>query len=125
MGQEQILSIAAVVYGALGAMLIIAPKPVIIMFGLPRTDEYFYVRLLGAGLAGTAISLVMEGAMNEPIGLALPGLIAVTLSVVAITFVLLIVTRVTDKRRGRWFIWLASFTLFFACFVALTTLGNN
>lgn len=125
MGQEQVLSIAAIVYGILGALLVFTPQPLIALLGLPKTDEYFYVRLLGSGLIGTAISLVMEGAMAEPIGLALPGLIAITLSVVAITFSLLILTRVTDKRRGRAFIWLASFTLFFACFIALTALGNN
>ena len=125
MAQEQLLSIAAIIYGGLGGILVIAPKPFILLLGLPRTDEYFYVRLLGSGLVGTAIALVMEGAMSEPIGLSLPGLIAVTVTVVAITFTLLIVTRVTDKRRGRIFIWLASFTLFFACFIALTTLGRG
>ena len=125
MGQEQILSIAAVIYGGLGGVLIVAPKPLIALLGLPKTNEYFYVRLLGSGLVGTAIALVMEGAMADSIGLAVPGLIAVTISVVAITFCLLILTKVTEARRGRAFIWTASFALFFACFIALTTLGNG
>ena len=75
-----LLALDAAINAVLGLLLLLAPGPTIAVLGLPATNTYFYVSVLGAVLIGIAAALWIERARHRlGHGLGLSGAIAVNL----------------------------------------------
>ena len=102
---DQLLWIDALIKFASGATLVVLPQLLIAALGLPRTDQLFYPRLIGAFLIGTALALVIEGAGDASSGLSLLGAVAINLCVASFLVLLLLFARPASTRRGRLTLW--------------------
>lgn len=97
---EQLLWVNTLIAISAGLLLLVAPKPVAALLGLPRVDQSFYPRLLGITLVAVACALLTEGYGRA--GLGIEGMAAINLvSGVALVLVLLFGGLVIAK-RGRW-----------------------
>lgn len=77
---KSLLLIDAVINLFLGVLLLAYSEPVIVFFGLPPTEQYFYPNILGAVLLGIGIALIIEyKRKHEFIGLGLGGAICINL----------------------------------------------
>ena len=98
---DQLLWINALICLVFGATLVVAPKPLIALIGLPRAEQTFYPRLLGALLFGMGLAVIVEGADRQSSGLGLGGLAAINLTVAAVILVLIMFGRLALPMRGR------------------------
>jgi hypothetical protein len=73
-----LLKIDAVINLLLGTFLGLFPGPTITTLGLPSTESYFYVSILGAVLFGIGIALFVQ-VRNSGQGLGLSGAIAINM----------------------------------------------
>jgi hypothetical protein len=106
---EQLLWIEACLKLGTGLALIVAPRTLARLFGLPSADQAFWPRLLGALLIGLAAASLLE--MRTQGGLGLGGSIAVNLAAAAMIGALLILGRAGKTMRGRFLLWVAAATL--------------
>jgi hypothetical protein len=100
MGQ-QLLWIEACLKLAGGLALVIAPRGLARLLGLPSADDRFWPRLLGGMLVGLAAASLIEGRRPGAGGLGIAGSIAVNLAGAATIGALLILHRAGNTKRGR------------------------
>jgi hypothetical protein len=98
---EQLLTFEVLLKLAGGLALIVAPRTVARLLGLPSADVAFWPRLLGAVLVGLAGAALIEARLSPARGLGLAGAIAVNLAGAAMIGALLILGRAGPARRGR------------------------
>ena len=103
---DQILWFDALLKLIAGVLLILSPKVVAAAFGVPRADNGFYARLLGAVLVGIALAIIVEGAAGRPAGLGPGGAAAVNICGGLMLFVLTMFGRSDMNFRGRMLVWL-------------------
>jgi hypothetical protein len=106
--RDQVLTIEALLRGALALVLILAPKSMIAALGLPRTEATFWPRLLGAVFAGMAAAAYIEGHFKVQSGLGLGGAVAVNITTAFAILTGLVVGGLDVPRRGRLLLWLCS-----------------
>ncbi len=97
---DQILWINTLAACTAGLLLVIAPKSVIKLFGLPRTDQALYPRLLGINLLGIAGAILLEGHGYD--GLGIKGAAAINLVSGGALIVVLLFGGLIMAKRGRW-----------------------
>lgn len=109
--RDQLLTIEALLRGAIAALLMLLPKSAIGALGLPRTDHSFWPRLLGAVFAGMAAAAYIEGHFKLQSGLGLGGAIAINLATAFAILTGLAVGGLDIPRRGRLLLWCCSAVL--------------
>ena len=90
-----------------GGLLLLFPRTLARLLGLPAVTETFWPRLLGGMLAGMAVATLLEGQLAARNGLGLAGHVAVNLAAVLVLLGLLVGGRAGVARRGRVFVGLA------------------
>jgi hypothetical protein len=98
---QQLLWIEACLKLAGGLALVIAPRMLARLLGLPSADDRFWPRLLGGVLIGLAVASMIEGRSPGAGGLGLSGSIAINLAGAAMIGALLILHRAGNTKRGR------------------------
>ncbi len=102
----RLLEIDSVVNLLLGVALLGMPKATIGFFGLPATDEVFYVSILGAVLFGIGVALWAERKNDERWrGLGLFGALVINLVAGATVCVWLIIDPFAIPVRGYVVLW--------------------
>lgn len=96
---EQLLWIEACLKLGSGLALVVAPRVLARLLGLPSADQPFWPRLLGALLIGLGVATLLEVRMQG--GLGLGGSIAVNLAGAAMLGALLVLGRAGKTKRGR------------------------
>ena len=109
--RDQLLWVEAIVRGALALALIAVPKQVIAVLGLPRTEDTFWPRLVGAIFTGMAIAAYFEGHFKPASGLGLGGAIAINLATAFALATALVVGGLALPRRGRLLMWISTAAL--------------
>lgn len=97
---EQILWVNTLIAVCSGLMLVIIPKPIATLLGLPHVDQRFYPRMLGITLIALAAAIVTEGYGRE--GLGIEGMAAINLISGGSLMLLLLFGGLTLAKRGRW-----------------------
>lgn len=106
---EQLLWIEACLKLGSGLALVVVPRTLARLLGLPSADQPFWPRLLGALLIGLGIASLLEVRMQGGLGLA--GSVAVNLAGAAMIATLLTLGRAGKTLRGRFLLWLATAAL--------------
>lgn len=96
---------------ACAAGLIVAPRTLARLLGLPSADEPFWARLLGATLFGLAAAMVVELRFAPGHGLGIGGIVAINLAAATMLGALLILGRAGTTKRGRLVLWLTALML--------------
>jgi len=91
-----------------GALLLLFPRSLARVFGLPAVGETFWPRLLGALLIGLAAATFLEAQLATKNGLGLAGYVAINLAITLALTGLLIMGRAGTSRRGRALVTLAA-----------------
>lgn len=102
---QQLLWIETLLKFAAGVVLVVMPGSTIKLLGLPRTDNGFWPRLLGAVLIGLAGALFLEGSSPGSGGLGLSGCLIINFCAVSIMVALLALDAGPPARRGRAAMW--------------------
>lgn len=76
---RRLLIIDGIINLALGTLLVIYPKPIIKIIGIPIVELPFYASILGAVIFGIGIALIIQ-IKNPSFGLGLGGAVAINLS---------------------------------------------
>lgn len=112
---RDLLSLELLLKAVVGALLLLFPRTLARLLGLPPVVETFWPRLLGGMLLGLAIATLLESQLAARNGLGLAGHVAMNL-MAALTLVgLLILGKAGASRWGRIVAGLAA--------AALTTLA--
>lgn len=101
---QHLLLIELATKGISGALLLLFPRTLARILGLPPVSETFWPRLLGAVLVSLAVAIVLEAQLASKSGLGLAGLVAINLVTALALTGLLIMDRTAKTRRGRAFI---------------------
>lgn len=109
--RDQVLTVEALLRGAIAALLIVLPKSVIGALGLPRAEQSFWPRLLGAVFAGMAAAAYIEGHFKLQSGLGLGGAVAINIATAFAILTGLVVGGLDIPRRGRLLLWISSAAL--------------
>jgi len=120
---EQLLWIEFVVKLASGALLVLAPRMLARIAGLPPAEQPFWPRLLGGVLIGIAVAALVEVRFKSSIGLGLAGAVSVNVATAATLGSMLILGQGGPSRRGRFALWLASAGLVILALVEIAWLG--
>lgn len=98
---QDLLLAEIVLKGVSGALLLLFPRSLARVLGLPPVGETFWPRLLGALLASLAVATLLEVHLASKSGMGLAGHVAVNLTGVLALTGLLIMGRAGTTRRGR------------------------
>jgi len=101
---QDLLLVEIALKGLSGALLLLFPRSLARVLGLPPVGETFWPRLLGALLVSLAIATLLEVQLASKTGIGLAGLVAVNLTGVLALVGLLIMGRAGGTRRGRAFL---------------------
>jgi len=104
MSSNVLLTIDAVINLVLGILLVIFPKNLVAVLGIPNTDSAFYPSILGAVLFGIGIALVYERYRGFN-GLGLAGAISINMSGGVVLAGWLLSGRLMLPLRGLVFLW--------------------
>ncbi|MEE9588415.1 MAG: hypothetical protein V3V97_10370 [Hyphomicrobiaceae bacterium] len=102
---DQLLWIDALVKFSFGVLLTVIPRLPIAAFGLAKTNQMLYPRIIGALLIGISFALIFEGAGKNSTGLGLKGAATINLAVAILISALLLFTEPAPARRGRIALW--------------------
>jgi hypothetical protein len=104
---KALLLIDAIVNLILGLILLLYPAGIVELLGLPPTETYFYVIILGAVLFGIGIALLTElyGIPRKVRGLGLGGAIVINLCGAGALLIWLIISPFSLPIRGRVILW--------------------
>ncbi len=108
---EQILWINTLLAVISGVALVVVPKPIASLLGLPHVDQRFYPRMLGITLLALACAIFTEGYGRN--GLGIEGMAVINLVSGGALIVLLLFGGLVLAKRGRWLLrglaltWLA------------------
>jgi hypothetical protein len=118
-----LLTIDAVVNLALGAILLCFPAGLIDFLGLPKTNTFFYVSILGAVIFGIGVALVAElrGALRGIRGLGLGGAIAINICGGGVLAVWLFFVPLQIPIRGHVVLWSVALIVLGIGFAELAT----
>ena len=94
-----------------GTVLLLFPRTLARLLGLPPVAETFWPRLLGGVLLGLAAATFLEGRLAATNGLGLAGHVALNLAAALTLLSLLVVGRAGPARRGRILVGLAAAAL--------------
>jgi hypothetical protein len=90
----------------LGVVLLAYSEPIIKLFGLPVTEQYFYPNILGAILFGIGIALYVEyRRKGEFIGLGLGGAISINMMGGIVLFAWLVFGNLNLPIHGKIIFW--------------------
>ena len=98
---QQLLAFEAILKGASGLLLLLAPLLLGKIAGLPGSESGFWPRMLGALLLGMAGACIIEARMPGSKGLALGGLVLINLVSAAAIVVMLAFEAGAPTERGR------------------------
>lgn len=110
MGQ-QLLWLEVLAKLGVGLVLLIAPRTVAKVLGLPPAGEPFWPRALGSVLIGIAAAAAIELHVQPGRALGLTGIVVVNLTMAAVLGGLLILGKASPTKRGRISIGLAAAAL--------------
>lgn len=122
---QQLHVIEIVLKLAAGLALIIAPRSLARLLGLPSADEPFWPRLLGSVLVGIAAATILEGQLPARNGLGIAGSIAINIAGAMMIAALLLVGRAGSTKRGRALLWLTTAALTLLSLVELAWAGGE
>ena len=120
---HQLLWIECILKLAGGLLLIVAPRTLARLLGLPPAEHPFWPRVLGGLLVGLAIAAFLEMKLKGGNGLGLGGAIAVNLAGAGIIGALLILGQAGSVRRGRVLLWLIAAGLAGLSLIEIAGLG--
>lgn len=120
---HQLLWIEFVVKITAGVLLLLAPRTIARVLGLPPAEQPFWPRLLGAVLVGIAVAAVLEMRLKGANGLGLAGAIAINLAGSVVIGSLLILGQAGPLKRGRALLWLAAAALMLLSLVEIAWAG--
>ena len=104
----QLLWVEIGLKAGVGLVLVLFPRTLARVLGLPVVTETFWPRLLGATLLGLAVATVIETHLPGRNGLGLAGHIALNLIGALAIVSLLILGRAGTLRRGRVLLWIVA-----------------
>lgn len=107
MKSSRILLVDALINFVLGGLLVVFPKSVVDLLGVPPTEVKFYPGILGAVLIGIALALVIEyfRGPSGAVGLGLNGAISINLCGAAVLVAWLLSGKLVIPPRGHVFLW--------------------
>lgn len=107
---KTLLVIDGAVNLALGSLLLFFPGAILEFFGLPPTDTYFYVSILGAVIFGIGIALFLElWCVSRGVrGLGLGGAIAINFSGAGALVTWLLYCKLDIPIRGYITLWVVA-----------------
>lgn len=121
--RRTLLAIDSIINVALGICLLAIPGATIEFFGLPETDTYFYVTVLGAVLLGIGIALWIERRNEDPWrGLGLVGAIVINTLGAGAVVVWLLLDPFALPTRGYVVLWSVAVIVFGMGLVQLAAL---
>lgn len=91
-----------------GLLLVVLPKPLISLLGLPKVPETFWPRMTGILLLAIACGTAIEVRFPGKGGPSLGGLVALNLAAAFALATALVVGQLDIPRRGRLLVWLAA-----------------
>ena len=104
---KTLILIDSIINLLLGVILLAYSKPIIKIFGLPVSEQYFYPNILGAILFGIGIALLIEyRRRGELIGLGLGGAISINMMGGIVLFVWLVFGNLNLPIQGKIILWL-------------------
>ncbi|MCB2220718.1 MAG: hypothetical protein KQI35_10000 [Bacteroidetes bacterium] len=96
----------------LGMVLLAYSEPIIKLFGLPVTEQYFYPNILGAILFGIGIALYIEyRGKGDFIGLGLGGAISINMMGGIVLFAWLVFGNINTPIHGKIILWVLDMIL--------------
>lgn len=98
---RDLLSLELMLKAAAGVLLLLFPRTLPRLLGLPAVAETFWPRLLGGVLVGLAMATLLETQLAARNGLGLAGHVALNLAVGLTLLALLIVGKAGPSRWGR------------------------
>ena len=93
---------------ASGLLLVVLPKAIIALLGLPKVPETFWPRMTGILLLAAACGTAIEARWPGKGGPSLGGLVALNLAVSFALATALVVGQLDIPKRGRVLMWLAA-----------------
>ena len=111
MQKTTLLKVDAVVNLALGVLLLVFPRPLVELLGVPATPDAFYPSILGAVLFGIGLALLIELFRPSLGGLGLGGAIAINLSGGLVLAMWLLAGKLELPARGYALLWALVFVL--------------
>jgi len=103
---SRLLALDSIINVVLGLVLLVVPSRAIAVLGLPETDTFFYVTVLGAILVGIGLALWIErGRTPRWRGLGMAGAIAINLLGAGAVAAWLIVGPLDLPLRGHIVLW--------------------
>jgi hypothetical protein len=120
---QQLLWIECLFKLSVGVMLMLGPRVLARVLGLPPAESPFWPRVLGGLLTGVAAAAFIEVKLKAGSGLGLGGAIGINLAGVAILVSLLILGQTGPHRRGRAVLWILSGVLATLALVEIAWLG--
>ena len=105
--RSRLLLVDAAIDLALGALLVVFPRRVIELLGVPAAADRFYPSILGAVLVGIGLALLIEcyRRPGAPAGLGLAGAIVTNLVASAVLAVWLVFGGLELPWRGHAILW--------------------
>lgn len=120
---QQLLWIEFLLKLGVGCILMLGPRLLARVLGLPPAESPFWPRVLGGLLVGVGAAAFIEVKLKAGTGLGLGGAIAINLSGVAILISLLILGQAGPLRRGRAALWIVAGVLATLALVEIAWLG--
>ena len=107
MRQSVILSVDAALNLTLGGLLVVFPRGVMQLLGVPIPDSPFYASILGAVLLGIGLALILEIRRSEAtgVGLGAVGAIAINLCAASVLLLWLVFGKLRLPVRGSVLLW--------------------
>ena len=118
---QQLLWLEILLKASVGLSLLLAPRTLAKMLGLPSADEPFWPRLLGGTLIGLATAILVELRLQPGRSLGLTGIVAINLCVAVVLGGLVILGKAGSTRRGRASVGLAAVVLTLIALVAIVS----
>lgn len=104
---KTLILIDSIINLLLGVVLLAYSEPIVKLFGLPVTEQYFYPNILGAILFGIGIALYIEyRRKGELIGLGLGGAISINMMGGIVLFVWLVFGNLNLPIQGKIILWI-------------------
>jgi hypothetical protein len=107
MNRLPLLTVDAIINLALGGILLVFPRSIVALLGVPDAASAFYPSILGAVLIGIGIALLVESKRTSPdaVGLGLAGAIAINLCGGVVLGLWLVFGGLDLPARGQIFLW--------------------
>lgn len=120
---EQLLWIEFLTKVAVGIPLLLTPRVLAHVLGLPPAESPFWPRLIGGLLIGLAMAALIEVRFKSSMGLGLAGAVAMNVATAATIGSLLIMGQGGPTRRGHFTLWLVAAVLMIQALVEIAWLG--